>query len=138
MKCDTNMPDKPTCSGPDGSQPSGSKKKPEWFLYLIYSMRKKRTYIGISTNPKRRLRQHNREIVGGARATSGATDWEHILILGGFVDKSSACRWEKLLKCRVRGLDKRKEAMLLLLIGICPPGRKHYTVPTNLYPSITI
>jgi hypothetical protein len=40
--------------------------------YLIQSTEKPKsvaTYIGYSTNPSRRLRQHNGEIQGGARKT---------------------------------------------------------------------
>ena len=124
------MPSRPICSDTDGYPPASSITQ-RWFLYLIWSKSCKRTYLGISTDPQRRLRQHNQELVGGARSTRIATDWEHQLIIGAFLSKSSACRWERIVKCRAKGLAKRTEYMLLLTSGTCPPGR-YYPVPDEL------
>lgn len=41
-----------------------------------------RTYIGSTNDLRRRLRQHRREIVGGARATAGRNDWDYLWYLG--------------------------------------------------------
>lgn len=38
------------------------------YCYLLYTD-EGQTYVGATVNPDRRLRQHNKEIVGGARAT---------------------------------------------------------------------
>ena len=40
-----------------------------------------RTYNGYTNNLKRRLRQHNGEIKGGAKATSGKGPWKFIAIM---------------------------------------------------------
>ena len=40
------------------------------YCYMIYTNDFKHTYIGATTNPFRRLRQHNSELSGGAKATS--------------------------------------------------------------------
>ena len=42
-----------------------------------------RNYIGATTNITRRIRQHNREIKGGARRTRNRT-WELVLYVQGF------------------------------------------------------
>jgi len=38
------------------------------FCYLLYT-EEGQTYVGATVDPDRRLRQHNKELVGGARAT---------------------------------------------------------------------
>lgn len=118
----------------EGYHMSVSKKssKQEWSVYLLHSQdRGDRTYIGCTTDPDRRLRQHNREISGGARATHGR-QWKMILYVSGFTNKSDACRWEKLAKSRARGLTGRIGALIRISHGICPPGRTKYVPPANL------
>ena len=86
----------------------------------------------MTTDPIRRLRQHRGEIVGGARSTSRATDWELVVTISGFLTRSSACRWEKLCKLRAKGIDRRSEVMIGLVSGRCPAGKRHYPVPDGL------
>ena len=46
----------------------------EWFFYIIYN--NNFTYAGVSPDPKRRLKQHNGEMSGGAKyTTSKGTEW---------------------------------------------------------------
>jgi predicted GIY-YIG superfamily endonuclease len=108
-----------------------------WCVYLLYNSRTKRTYIGASTNVPRRLRQHNGEIRGGARSTrKGAGDWKLVCWLGGFETKSSAYRWEKLIKSRARGKVGRHSAFMQVgIFGNCPEygKRKKYEVPKCVY-----
>lgn len=102
-----------------------------WSVYLIYNGN--RTYVGSTTNVVRRLRQHNGEIVGGARSTRAyAGSWYLVTAVTGFSDRSSACRWEKIVKSRARGLGPRQEALQGLLAGICPKGSRYYEVPSGL------
>ncbi|SEA76167.1 GIY-YIG nuclease family protein [Alkalimonas amylolytica] len=42
----------------------------DWFFYLLRTNRGQ-IYTGISTDPQRRLRQHNGELAGGAKALRG-------------------------------------------------------------------
>lgn len=106
-----------------------------WAVYLLSNGA--RTYIGASTDVLRRLRQHNKELVGGARSTGRSrTKWKLMVYLHGFRTRSEAYRWEKLLKLRGgRGLDQRLAAFKLVSSRVCPPGRKNnkqYQVPDSL------
>lgn len=102
-----------------------------WFVYLLTDGR--RTYVGSTTDIQRRLRQHNAEISGGARATQGRK-WYLVSCLEGFDNRSSACRWEKIIKNRSRGLRQRRLAFLDVFCGICPGSskKKHYKPPVGL------
>ncbi len=56
--------------------------------------KKKRTYIGITTDLEKRIRQHNGLIKGGAKATRIDTDWMYRVVVGGFYGKSDAQSFE--------------------------------------------
>jgi len=47
--------------------PSNDKK---YYVYILESSDKASTYVGATINLDHRLRQHNKELVGGAHATS--------------------------------------------------------------------
>jgi predicted GIY-YIG superfamily endonuclease len=49
----------------------------------------RRTYVGYTTYLRKRLRQHNGEIAGGAKLTRGGR-WEAIFCVTGFLDGESA------------------------------------------------
>ena len=51
-----------------------------WHVYLLLNSTHTRTYVGATIDPIRRLRQHNQEIVGGARATS-SDQWTHACVI---------------------------------------------------------
>lgn len=103
-----------------------------WYVYLLYSSKIKRTYIGATTDVARRLRQHNGEIKGGARSTSlGSGTWQVVGYIGPFHTKSECYRWEKIIKLRARGLEAREKTMRMVALGCCPEG-KFYQPPTGL------
>lgn len=52
------------------------------------------TYVGITNDMKKRLRQHNGEISGGAKATSRFGDWEVAFYVTGFRDKNEVLSFE--------------------------------------------
>lgn len=104
----------------------------KWCVYMVTNG--KRTYIGATTDVKRRLRQHNGEIVGGARSTTKGRPWTLVCWLENFPDKSVAYRWEKIIKSRCRGYQDRFKGFSIVQLGGCPiKGRlKAYTPPPGL------
>ena len=69
-----------------------------WFCYILRNkndLYKNVTYNGSTNDPIRRLRQHNSEIAGGAKATHGKGPWEIYVLLTGFKNHVNAlsCEW---------------------------------------------
>ena len=89
-----------------------------WYVYLLQSTGGS-TYVGATVDPDRRLRQHNGELKGGARATGmqcakGET-WTRVCMVGSF-QKIDALRFEwrwKFLSRKQKGspLEKRWKAL---------------------------
>jgi structure-specific endonuclease subunit SLX1 len=76
----------------------------EYNVYLLKHTIHRGTYLGITNNLKRRIRQHNGEIKGGARSTSrrkGNGEWIYHLIVPNLT-KSEALSLERLLKIHRR------------------------------------
>lgn len=71
----------------------------KYWCYILRNTKdeyKNYTYCGFTTNPKRRLRQHNEEIKGGAKATKGkGQSWEFMMLMTGFKNNNNAlsCEW---------------------------------------------
>jgi predicted GIY-YIG superfamily endonuclease len=81
-----------------------------WFCYILKNINNGRTYNGSTNNLVRRLRQHNGEISGGAKATSRTKGgWQYIAILSGFPDKINtlSCEWR--IKCPSGKPGKREK-----------------------------
>lgn len=62
--------------------------------YILKSTVANRIYIGYTVDFNRRLRQHNGEIVGGAKKTRNFRPWYPICVISGFYELSSALRFE--------------------------------------------
>jgi len=62
-----------------------------WYTYMLVCDNK--TYVGMTNNLDRRLRQHNGEISGGAKYTHGG-QWRRHVFVTGFQDKIAALRFE--------------------------------------------
>lgn len=72
---------------------------------LVSTVNKKKTYVGMTNNPVRRLRQHNGSLKGGARFTRGGRPWRFIFHVTG-LKKSEALRLEwAMKKKRVSGVS---------------------------------
>lgn len=88
------------------------------YVYLLQSGNK--TYIGATTNIQRRVRQHNRELKGGAKYTSQGV-WTCIGYVSGFPTWKEALKFEwkwKQLSRKVPSsnpLQRRLEALNLLI-----------------------
>jgi predicted GIY-YIG superfamily endonuclease len=72
-----------------------------WYCYILKSQDPNYpniTYNGKTNDPKRRLRQHNGEITGGAKATKKAQPWEIYVLITGFKNEIDALRCEWRIK----------------------------------------
>lgn len=96
------------------------------YVYLLESSDSKSTYVGATMNLERRLRQHNKEIKGGAHATGAKVargeSWERVCYISGFPDWSAALqfewRWKQLSRKqspKIPYLLRRKHALDKLL-----------------------
>ena len=54
----------------------------------------RRTYVGITNNERRRLRQHNGDLVGGAKYTRTGRPWTVVYTVGGFLNRQQALQFE--------------------------------------------
>lgn len=66
----------------------------KYYVYLIRSKIFNKFYIGYTTNIKKRLRQHNGEISGGAKKTQRHRPWEYVLYITGFPYEKTALQYE--------------------------------------------
>lgn len=71
-----------------------------WVVYVLVSADRRRTYVGITTDPERRLAQHNGRAPGGARATRAGRPWRIGAQHGPYADRGDALRLEARLKRR--------------------------------------
>lgn len=70
----------------------------KWYCYILKTQNSEYnnyTYNGSTNDPIRRLRQHNGEIKGGAKATKGKGPWEIYFLMTGFKSHNEAlsCEW---------------------------------------------
>lgn len=85
----------------------------EWWVYVAQSLAPRFGrrgqplpgfhYVGASTDPPRRLRQHNGEIVGGGRYTAKHRPWVLRAVWGPYANQSEALKAERALKRGKRG-----------------------------------
>ena len=66
----------------------------DYLCYILASSDHKKTYVGITNNLRRRLRQHNGEICGGAKSTKHARPWSVATTITGFRSRSEALMFE--------------------------------------------
>ena len=68
-----------------------------WIVYIIAN--RQFTYVGVSPDPTRRLRQHNGELSGGAKYTTRkGPGWKHVCLIEGFRTKIEALQFEWAVK----------------------------------------
>jgi structure-specific endonuclease subunit SLX1 len=91
------------------------------FVYLLLSSDNS-TYVGATVNLDRRLRQHNKEIKGGAFATGAKVakgeTWIRVCHVEGFPDWQAALqfewRWKQLTRKLTNSVDPLKRRMIAL------------------------
>jgi structure-specific endonuclease subunit SLX1 len=97
----------------------------QFFVYLLVSS-DDATYVGATVDVNRRLRQHNKEIKGGAHATAAKVNkgetWARACHVSGFPDWPAALqfewRWKQLsrkLPQHMFPLERRMKALKQLL-----------------------
>jgi len=97
-----------------------------FFVYLLITNNRANTYVGATIDLDRRLRQHNKEIKGGAHATSAKVKqgeiWERVCYVSGFPTWSAALqfewRWKQITRKIPFGkscLERRMNALKNLL-----------------------
>jgi len=78
-----------------------------WFVYVLGSLSVRRTYVGCTNDVARRVRQHNGEIVGGARCTRSCRPWGLLTVYGPYSGRSEAQSVEYKVK-KLRGLNRTR------------------------------
>ena len=112
------------------------------FVYLLESTNKS-TYVGATVYLTKRLRQHNKEIKGGAVATSikvqKGEQWTRICHVAGFPSWNAALqfewRWKQLsrkLPANMRPLERRIKALQQLLALDRPTSK---AIPYSEWPN---
>ena len=97
-------------------------------MYVYLLIYKNKTYVGATIDVNRRLRQHNKELKGGAKYTGRVVDkggtWKRVCYVSGFPTWQSALQFEWKWKYitrnlpkdrRISSLQKRLEALNILL-----------------------
>jgi len=85
----------------------------DWFVYVLQSQQARVGargrilpgffYVGCTTDVLRRLRQHNGEIVGGAKWTAKHRPHKLMAVYGPYLGQSEALKAERALKRGKRG-----------------------------------
>ncbi|KAG6433575.1 hypothetical protein SASPL_105189 [Salvia splendens] len=96
-------PEKPS------SPATTSPPKNPWTVYLILSTNPPiKTYVGVTNNFSRRLKQHNGELIGGAKASTAGRPWTCACLIQGFADKCKAYQFEAKWKSISKKLPRKR------------------------------
>jgi predicted GIY-YIG superfamily endonuclease len=113
------------------------------YCYLLYTDLEQ-TYVGATVDVDRRLRQHNKEISGGARATAirvgQGQNWKRACYIQGIPEWRSALqiewRWKQLGRTQfkhIRNPIHRRLYSLKKLLQLEKPTQ--FSVPYEAYPT---
>ena len=113
------------------------------YCYLLYTDQGQ-TYVGATVDPDRRLRQHNKEISGGARATGirveQGLNWSRACYITNIPEWRSALqiewRWKQLGRTQFKHIKnpiERRLYSLKKLLSLEKPTEKG--IPYDAYPS---
>ncbi len=72
-----------------------------WLCYILQSsVNTRRTYVGMTNNMRRRIRQHNGALKGGARTTRAWRPWTLVGWIQGFSSRSHVHSFEHRMHSR--------------------------------------
>lgn len=129
-----------------------------YYVYLLASSKSNATYVGATTDLDRRLRQHNKELAGGATATgirvSRGETWRRICHIAGFPTWNAALQFEWRFKQLTRripvdvaramlggsGIIARRRQALTMLLALERPTTKAMAYaewPNGIGPVVT-
>lgn len=83
---------------------------PEWFNYIVFD--KVKTYVGVTVNLKRRIRQYNSLIKGGAKYTKGG-DWSYYVVIYNIDNDKCKCLSEE---WHIKWMSNKVKIVKILLI----------------------
>jgi len=97
-------------------------------VYLLVNTCNSKTYIGITNNKQRRLRQHNGDLVGGAKYTTANKQDGQWVFFGWITGTSDSI----LEKNRALSIEKKIKIMSRKLSGTISPVEPIYVlIPEN-------
>ena len=111
----------------------------EYCIYLLVHTKHNKTYLGITNNTRRRLRQHNCIIKGGAKYTSCNLHdgvWKYYAIIPN-LNKRESLSFERIIKNKRRKgkgklpVDKRMYLISLLKLNYELIDTNHYLFNIN-------
>jgi len=96
-----------------------------WKCYLLETVSgPPKTYVGVTPDLDRRLRQHNGELSGGAKATHGRA-WKRACHVTGFPDSRAALqfewRWKQIARRQLGNPMERRARALQILLAMDRP-----------------
>jgi predicted GIY-YIG superfamily endonuclease len=98
-----------------------------WSVYFLQQLGGSKTYIGATLDIDRRLKQHNGQLKGGARATAGLS-WKRVCHVAGFPNERAALQfewaWKHFSKKMTGNAIQRRIQALLYLLGCDKPTSK--------------
>lgn len=114
-----------------------------FYCYLLYTTSGSHTYVGATTDPDRRLEQHNGQKAGGARATgiqvARGDTWRRVCVIEGIPEWRSALqlewRWKQLSRQERKSVKNplhRRLLALHTLLGLEKPTQT--AIPYDAYP----
>jgi len=125
------------------SEDTLANRKCEYFVYLLQCSNKRATYVGATISLDRRLRQHNKEIKGGAKITGAKVEqgysWKRVCHVAGFPTWQAALqfewRWKQLTRKQPPNKDTliRRRGALAVLLAL--PSSTSKAVPYSNWPS---
>ena len=102
-----------------------------YVCYCISSTTTSKTYVGVTNNLERRLRQHNGEIKGGAKYTSSGGPWTLAMLVGPFGTYQHALHfewhWKHIPPKKLTGIKGRQVKLAALVTHKVPWSLKLFS-----------